>query len=101
VAQVRVLREGAVCELGQVPEHLIARSEAPDVLANGLDLPGDVETQARMPRPAHPDAHTCEERSAVQIVEVALIQGRRADADKHFAFLDDRLLDVAKRQDIG
>ena len=44
-----VLREGVVSELGQVPEHLIARSEAPDVLADRLDLPGDVEPQAGVP----------------------------------------------------
>src|SRR5215210_4836821 len=69
-----VLREGAVVELRHVPKHRITRPESSDVLADLVNLACCVKPQATLTRCAQPDAHASEERFAVEVVEVALIQ---------------------------
>ena len=62
-----------MAELRQVPKHRITGLESRDVLASSLNVACCVKPQATLARCAQPDAHASEERSAVEVVEVALI----------------------------
>ncbi len=69
-----VLSEGAIAELGQVPEDLVARLECRDAGAGRFDLSGRVEPEATVPWQAEPGAHASERGPAVQVVEVGLVE---------------------------
>jgi transposase-like protein len=72
----------------------ITQLESSDVIANRLDVACCVKPQATMTGCAQPDAHPSEERFAVEVVEVALIQRCCVDAHQHLVVLDNRTVDV-------
>src|SRR5215207_1724528 len=79
---------------GHVPKHRITRLESSDVLANRLDLACCVEPQAMLTRCAQPDAHASEERFAVEVVEVALVQRCCVDAHQYLVVFENRTVHV-------
>ena len=96
-----VLGEGAVAELGQVPEDLVARPECRHTSADRFDLSGRVQPEATVPWPAESGAHAGEHGPAVQVVEVGLVERCRSEADQDLACLHRRRRDLAQLQDIG
>ena len=96
-----VLGEGAVAELGQVPEDLVAGPECRHASADRFDLSGRVQPEATVPWPAEPGAHPGEHGPAVQVVEVGLVERCRSEADQDLACLDRRRSDLAQLEDIG
>ena len=96
-----VLGEGAIAELGQVPEDLVAGPECRHASADRFDLSGRVQPEATVPWPAEPGAHPGEHGPAVQVVEVGLVERCRSEADQHLACLHRRRGDLAQLEDIG
>ena len=96
-----ILGKGAVAVRGQVPEDLITWLHHRDVTADSLDLPGHVQSQAAVPRPAEPGANTREEGLPVEVVEVGGVQGCRADPHEHVVLPDSRRVDVRELEHVG
>ncbi len=71
----RVLGEGPIAERGQVPEHLVTRLKRGHVGADRLDLPGHIQTQAKVPGRPEPGAHPRQEWLAQEVIQVGLVQG--------------------------
>ena len=96
-----VLAEGAVAELGQVPEDLVTGPERGHASADRFDLSGRVQPETGVPWPAEPGAHPGEHGPAVQVVEVGLVERCRTQADQDLACLHGRCCELSQLEDIG
>jgi hypothetical protein len=82
-------------------EHLVTRSEPRHVLADRLDLPGDVGSPDRLLRCAQPvPRHADDEGASPHDVPVGGIDGGCVHAHQHVAIAGGRALDLPEFEDI-